>query len=77
MRSKWNFLIVLVLLATLLSGIAGAAQAADPAASPYIIVFKETVNPAAAAAGRNQRLAGLRTCRPPGAFLLTIPRRKP
>ena len=51
MKTKWTWLIVLVLLATLFGETAGSVQAANPAGSPYIIVFKNTVNPLAEAPG--------------------------
>lgn len=51
MKMKWNLLIVLVLLVALSGGAAGSVLAANPAGSPYIIVFKNTVDPAAVAPG--------------------------
>jgi subtilisin family serine protease len=47
-KTRWNLLLVLVLLATLVGGTSGSVQAAGPGGAPYIIVFKETVNPAVA-----------------------------
>ncbi len=49
MKTKWNVWIIIILLATLVSGSATPSRAAGPAAAPFIIVFKDTVNPAAAA----------------------------
>jgi subtilisin len=51
MKTKWNFLMILILLVTLASGTAGSAQAANPEAASYIIVFKDTPDPTAAAHG--------------------------
>jgi len=51
MKMKWNLLIVLVLLVALFGGAARSVQAANPVGLPYIIVFKNTVNPAAEAPG--------------------------
>lgn len=51
MKTKRNLLIVLVLLISLFGGTARSAQAANPAGAPYIIVFKNTINPAAEAPG--------------------------
>jgi subtilisin family serine protease len=51
MKSKFTFMVILVLLFTLFAGSASSVQAANPAGMPYIIVFKDTVNPAVAAPG--------------------------
>ncbi|NIR96380.1 MAG: peptidase S8/S53 subtilisin kexin sedolisin, partial [Gammaproteobacteria bacterium] len=51
MKTKWTLLIVLVVLLTLVGGKTRSVQAANPAGFPYIIVFKNTVNPAAEAPG--------------------------
>ncbi|MGC9468006.1 MAG: S8 family serine peptidase [Anaerolineae bacterium] len=51
MRSKWNLVTILVLLATLVGGAVGPVMAADPTAAPYIIVFKDTTSPVAEAHG--------------------------
>ena len=51
MKTMWNFLIILVLMAMLLGGTAGSVQAANPTGVPYIIVFKDIVNPALVAPG--------------------------
>lgn len=51
MKTKWNFLLIFVLLVTLLSGTARMGQAASYGGAPYIIVFKNTVNPGVEAPG--------------------------
>jgi subtilisin len=51
MKTKWNFLMILILLVTLASGTAGSAQAANPEAASHIIVFKDTADPTAQAQG--------------------------
>ncbi len=51
MKKIWYSLLIFVILSALLGGTAGLAQAANPAASPYIIVFKDTVDPAVEAPG--------------------------
>ncbi len=51
MKRQFSLLMALVLLVTLFSGTTMTAQAASPDAAPYIIVFKDTVNPADEAPG--------------------------
>jgi subtilisin len=51
MSTKWVMFLIFALLVALISGVSGSVQAANPAAAPYIIVFKDTVNPAAEAPG--------------------------
>jgi len=51
MSKKWVVFLIFALLVALISGVSGSVQAANPAAAPYIIVFKDTVNPAAEAPG--------------------------
>ncbi len=51
MRRQFSLLMALVLLAALFSGTSISAQAAGPDSAPYIIVFKETVDPPAEAPG--------------------------
>ncbi len=61
-HSFWHWpLSIGILMAVVLSLVAGApAQAANPNSAPYIIVFKDTVNPTAAAPGWRKRTV----CRP-------------
>ncbi len=51
MKTKCNSLIVLILMATLLVGAPGQVQAANPTSAPYLIVFKDTIDPNAEAPG--------------------------
>ncbi len=51
MKRKWYVLLILAMLAGLFSSVPGPVQAADPQAASYIIVFKDTVNPASEAPG--------------------------
>jgi subtilisin family serine protease len=51
MKSKWNFLMIIVLLTALIGGSAGHVQAAKPEGAAYIIVFNDKVSPAAEAPG--------------------------
>lgn len=51
MKIRGNALIVFVIIATLVVGTANSVQAASPTGSSYIIVFKDTVNPASEAPG--------------------------
>ncbi len=51
MKTKLNLLMIFVLIATLAGGTTGSAQAANPEAAPYIIVFKDVIDPVAAAPG--------------------------
>jgi subtilisin len=60
MKTKWNLVLILALLAALLGGASGAVQASNPDAASYIIVFKDTVNPAVEAPGL-ARAYGLQT----------------
>ncbi len=50
MKRKFTFLLAFILLCVLFIAASGSAGAASPGVSPYIIVFKDTVNPAANAA---------------------------
>ena len=49
MKTKWNVLLILALLAALFGGVSGSVQAADSEGVPYIIVLKDTLNPRVAA----------------------------
>src|SRR5512143_2206920 len=51
MKNRWNILLILVLLSTLIGGTVGSASAAIPEGNPYIIVFKDTVDSVAEAPG--------------------------
>jgi subtilisin len=50
MKTRGNLIIIMALIITLLGGTASTVQAGNPTSGSYIIVFKDTVNPAAEAA---------------------------